>query len=71
MFFMRFPIDVVFCSEQGIVVQLIECLRPWTVSGYFPKASFVVELPSGTLCDRDLQVGDRLLLETEPRAGYE
>lgn len=45
-FFMRFPIDVVFCSADGAVVSVAAGLKPWRFAFDF-KASFTVELNNG------------------------
>ena len=61
MFFMRFPIDVVFCNEANEVVRICSELHPWRISPYVAKADYVVELPAATAAVKELQVGDRLL----------
>src|SRR5437763_16535808 len=33
MFFMRFPIDVVFLDRELSVVGVVSCLRPWRMAG--------------------------------------
>ena len=33
MFFMRFPIDVVFLSRDGEVLKIVSDLRPWRTAG--------------------------------------
>lgn len=45
-FFMRFPIDAVFCSADGTVTSAAVKLKPWRFAFDF-KASFTVELESG------------------------
>ena len=45
-FFMRFPIDVVFCSADGVVTSAARVVKPWRFAFDF-KASFTVELQSG------------------------
>lgn len=61
MFFMSIPLDVVFLDETGEVVGLICNLRPWRISGLYPRASAVLELPAGT-CERaGLRRSDRLV----------
>lgn len=65
MFFMRFPIDVLFCSRELEVLQLIEGLKPWRCSSYVPGAYYAVELPQGRIAALDIKIGQRLLLEGE------
>ena len=62
MFFMSFPIDVVFASAQNQVVGLKESIRPWRMSAVYFSASFVIELPAGTIRETHTAVGDFLTL---------
>jgi len=43
MFFMRFPIDVVFLDRSGGVVRICESLKPWSMA-FSAKADTVIEL---------------------------
>src|SRR5262245_25569150 len=47
--FMRFPIDVLFVDENGIVVRAIEALAPFRLASGGPQARITIELPVGTL----------------------
>ncbi|MFA6031017.1 MAG: DUF192 domain-containing protein [Elusimicrobiota bacterium] len=47
MFFMRFPIDVVFLDAKGRVLQVVRELRPWRVSPWVRGAHSALELPAG------------------------
>ena len=55
-FFMRFPIDAVFCSEDGRVTSVISRLRPWRF-GFDFKASFTVELNAGAALKAGIRKG--------------
>lgn len=58
--FMRFPIDVVFIDENGVVVDVAEHVGPWRhASG---SGSFVLELAAGEARRRGFLVGERLKL---------
>lgn len=46
MFFMRFPVLVVFVSKENQVLH-IEKLMPWRVSKFVRKALMVIEMPLG------------------------
>jgi uncharacterized membrane protein (UPF0127 family) len=59
MFFMRFPIDAVFCDRELRVVGVERNLRPWRTAGR-RGAKVVVELPVGGA--DGLEPGDRLVL---------
>ena len=59
--FMRFDIDAVFVDEDGRVVKVVRDMTPWRIA-VDPTAHAVVELPAGSLRDRQVNVGDRLYL---------
>ena len=61
MFFMRFPIDVLFCSRELVVLGIERDLQPWRTAKR-KGAKVVVELPVGAA--ESLELGDRLFLET-------
>src|SRR5947208_16767060 len=46
MFFMRFPIDVLFLDRDRKVVRIVERLRPWRIAGS-RRAAAALELPAG------------------------
>src|ERR1700694_5570262 len=62
MFFMRFPIDVLFLDRQRRGKKVVLGLKPWRISPIVFGARTVVELPAGTLSDLSL-VGALLVLE--------
>jgi uncharacterized protein len=62
MFFMRFPIDVVFLDRNRKVVRIVHGLRPWRVAGA-RKAVATLELPVGAVGEAGLEEGDVLVLE--------
>jgi uncharacterized membrane protein (UPF0127 family) len=64
MFFMRFPIDAVFCDRELVVVGIERELRPWRTAGR-KGAKVVVELAAGAAAG--VQPGDRLFLDTMER----
>ena len=63
MFFMRFPIDAVFVGKDNRVVGLVEGIQPFRISPYFLKASYVIELPAGTIKGTATTRGDIILLQ--------
>src|SRR5579884_2793181 len=63
MFFMRFPLDIVFLDENGVVCADLREFRPWRVSRLVPRSKLAIELPSGTLDASGTQVGDLILIE--------
>ena len=62
MFFMRFPIDVVFLDRDRKVVRVVQGLRPWRIAGA-RRAVAALELPSGAAAGAGLEVGDVLVVE--------
>jgi len=63
MFFMRFPIDVVFMDRQAKVARTVAALRPWRVVWWARGARDCLELPVGALAASGTAVGDQLAVE--------
>jgi uncharacterized membrane protein (UPF0127 family) len=59
MFFMRFPIDVVFLDRDDIVVKIVHGIKPWRMAmgGGGKKA---LELPAGAAKAAGIKEGDHL-----------
>ena len=62
MFFMRFPIDVVFLDRERKVVGVRHELRPWRVAGA-RRAVAALELPAGAAAAAGIDEGEVLVLE--------
>jgi len=60
MFFMRFPIDAVFCDRELRVVKVVRGLKPWRLAAA-RGATIVVELAVGAA--DGLEPGDELSLD--------
>ena len=60
MFFMRFPIDVVFCDRDLRVVKVVRGLKPWRTAAA-RRAKVTIELAAGAAAG--LEPGDRLQLD--------
>lgn len=58
-FFMRFPIDVVFLSEEDVVVKVVHRLPPWRAAG-MKGARSVLEVAAGEAEARGIDVGSML-----------
>jgi uncharacterized membrane protein (UPF0127 family) len=60
MFFVFFPIDVLFLDKNKRVVDMKERFRPFTL--YHPKAlaSHVLELQAGTIASSKTMLGDEI-----------
>jgi uncharacterized protein len=62
MFFMRFPIDVVFLDRDRTVVGVRHGLKPWRVAGA-RRAVAALELPAGAAAEAGVEKGAILVLE--------
>jgi len=68
MFFMRFPIDVVYLDDEDCVVRIVNGIRPWRLSACRGARS-VLEMAAGRARQAQLQAGDRLRFERAPASG--
>lgn len=59
--FMRESIDVIFLDNKGTVVYLVKRMEPWRFSPNVKSAFAVLELPTGSIEKKGIQLGDRLL----------
>lgn len=57
---MRFPLDIVFISEDNLVLHAIENIKPCSMSPMIPSAAAVLELPAGTVTSTNTIIGDIL-----------
>jgi uncharacterized protein len=62
MFFMRFPIDVVFLDRDWKVVAIRHSLRPWRIASA-RRAVAALELPAGTAAAIGVAEGDVLVFD--------
>lgn len=60
MFFMRFPLDIIFADKNNIVIYLLEGIRPWRISKIVRHSKYVVELPKGMIYKTKTEIGDKL-----------
>ena len=60
MFFMRFPIDVVFLDRSNNVVKSVSNIKPWRIVPPVQTAHSALELPSGTIIQRNIREGDKI-----------
>jgi uncharacterized membrane protein (UPF0127 family) len=57
-FLMRFPIDVLFINRNNYVVGSISAMKPSRISRILFAATFVIELPIGTIQSSKTSKGD-------------
>lgn len=58
---MRFPIDVVFVDDDGLVLKIVERMSGWRMAAA-SGAAITIELWAGAVQAVDVHVGDRLCL---------
>lgn len=60
MYGMRYPLDVVFLDDRGVVVALYPELSPGSRTRVESRASHALELPSGAIATSGTELGDRV-----------
>ena len=60
MFFVFYPIDVLFLNKDNKIVEIKQNFKPFTF--YMPKnrARYIIELPAGSVERSKTRVGDKL-----------
>lgn len=64
MYWMKYPLDVVFLAPDGRIVEAYHGLAPSKRSHWHRDADRALELRAGTLADTGTQIGDRLELRS-------
>lgn len=62
MFFMKFPVDVVYLDRNLIVENIVHRLQPWGISSH-RGAAHVLEIAAGRAEARELKTSDKLKIE--------
>ena len=62
MFFMRYPLDILFVDKEGKVVFMYKGIKPWRVGRIVKGAKSAIELPEGSIEHSGTQVGDALAI---------
>ena len=60
MFFVFYPIDVLFLNKNKIVVDKKENFRPFTFYKSVKKAMYVIEMPEGIIKKTRTGIGDKI-----------
>ena len=60
MFFVFYPIDVLFIDKNKIIVDKKENFKPFTFCKSKKKAMYVIELPNGTIKNTKTRIGDKI-----------
>ena len=59
MFFVFFPIDLVFLDENKTVIEIKKDFKPFTIYNSKTKAQYVIEIPAGRIQDK-VNIGDKV-----------
>jgi uncharacterized membrane protein (UPF0127 family) len=62
MFFMRFPIDVVFLDREQRITRIAHDLRPWRIASGGRGAKSALELSAGAAAEAALAPGAKLVV---------
>jgi uncharacterized membrane protein (UPF0127 family) len=65
MFFMRYPLDVIFIDKSGQVLFMYADIKPWRVGRVVRGARTAIELPAGSINRSQTAVGDILTLRPQ------
>ena len=60
MFFMRFPIDVIFVDKNDHVVGLVQRIKPFQMSPVFFKSQYAIEVSEGVIEQTGTSVDDKI-----------
>lgn len=63
MWFVFFPIDVVFLDTGGTVVDMKEHFRPFSMYRSRQESRYCLELPVGTIRASDTHIGDKITVK--------
>ncbi len=57
-FFMKFNIDILFINKNNEIIALYENVKPWRILPIHATSSYVIELPSKTISDKNICKND-------------
>jgi len=58
MFFVFYPIDVIFLDKNKIIVEIKENFKPFTFYTPKNKAKYIIELKNNTIKETNTKIGD-------------
>ena len=61
MFFVFYPIDVLFLDDNSCVVEMKQGFRPFTIYNSKMRAKYVIELPQGSIKNSRTSLGDEII----------
>lgn len=59
---MTYPLDILFVGDDGRVLKIVDCLKPWR-GAWSWRGAWVAELPAGTAAATGTAPGDRVLCQ--------
>ena len=65
MFFVFYPIDVLFLDKNKKIVEIKENFKPFTLHNPKNKAQYIIELPKGTIKQTKTGIGDTISFKKE------
>jgi uncharacterized membrane protein (UPF0127 family) len=68
-FWMRFAIDLAVLDDAGVVIDIVEVMKPWRVRLPRKGTAGALELPAGTLQRTGTRIGHRIELERSAADG--
>ena len=60
MFFVFYPIDVLFLDKNKIIVEIKENFKPFTFYTPKKKSKYIIELPKNSIKNSKTKVGDKI-----------
>lgn len=60
MFFVFFPIDIIFLDGNKRIVDMKENFKPFRIYNPKQKAKYAIELPKGTISKTKTEIGDQI-----------
>jgi len=67
---MRFPIDVLYVDKSGQIVRAVEQLAPGHIGPIVLNASYVLELPAGTIAQSGTKAGDHIAIQRQASTAH-
>ena len=62
---MKFAIDVLFLNQDGVILHLIEGMKPFRISKHLTDARSVLELPKNNIPETHTRLGDRVKITSD------
>ena len=63
-FFMKFTMDAVFVNKDFIVTKVLKNMKPWRITPVYLHSKYVIEFNGGTVNEKNIEVGDKLHVDS-------